>query len=34
MTQDATHVIAADVTGNVVLFNLKTGSEAARFHLP
>jgi hypothetical protein len=34
MTQDATHVIAADVTGNVVLFNLETGSEAARFHLP
>lgn len=34
MTQDATHVIAADVTGNVRLFNLETGGEAGRFHLP
>ena len=34
MTQDATHVIAADVTGNVRLFNLETGSEAGQFHLP
>jgi len=34
LTQDATHIIAADVTGNVVLFNLETGSEAGRFHLP
>ena len=34
MTQDATHIIAADVTGNVVLFNLETGSEAGQFHLP
>jgi hypothetical protein len=34
MTQDATHVIAADVTGNVVLFNLETGGEAGQFHLP
>ena len=34
MTQDATHVIAADVTGNVVMFNLETGNEAGQFHLP
>lgn len=34
VTQDATHVIAAVVTGNVRLFNLETGSEAGRFHLP
>jgi hypothetical protein len=34
MTQDASHIIATDVTGNVVLFNLETGSEAGRFHLP
>ena len=34
MTQDATHVIAADVTGNVRLFNLETGGEAGQFHLP
>jgi hypothetical protein len=34
MTQDATHIIATDVTGNVVLFNLETGGEAGQFHLP
>jgi WD40 repeat protein len=34
MTQDATHVIAADVTGTVRLFNLETGSQAGQFHLP
>jgi WD40 repeat protein len=34
MTQDATHVIAADVTGNVRLFNLETGGEAGQLHLP
>ena len=25
---------SADVTGNVRLFNLETGGEAGRFHLP
>jgi WD40 repeat protein len=34
MTQDGTHVIAADVTGNVRLFNLESGGEVGQFILP
>ena len=34
ITQDGTHVIAADVTGNVRLFNLESGIEAGQFVLP
>ena len=34
ITQDGTHVIAADVTGSVKLYHLETGTEAGEFALP
>lgn len=33
-TQDGTHVVVADVAGNVKLYNLETGAEAGEFPLP
>ena len=33
-TQDETHVVVADVAGNVKLYNLETGAEAGEFPLP
>ncbi len=34
ITQDGTHVIAADVTGNVELYNLESGKNVGTFVLP
>jgi hypothetical protein len=34
MTQDGTHVIAADVTGSALLYNIETGRDVGRFALP